>query len=230
MSWGVVLLSGVGLLLVGAAVYLAKWACLRFEILYDRPQGEPELFRFQVWLPPLLHFQLRRAPEPEPPVKAGGSRREWLRVLSEGWTAVREIQVVHRTLLSLVRHELSFLEADRSLHRAARFGLRVLERLPWRADELSWVTRVGTGDPALTGVLSGLLWGFKGVAFGFLAERLSFSRRPVLQVLPDFESVAFRTTFRCIVRVRVGDIIRTGVAVWRRKRGAAWRTNTRLRA
>ncbi|MDI6871306.1 MAG: DUF2953 domain-containing protein [Bacillota bacterium] len=230
MSWRVLtVLAGVGLILAGIILYLLKAAYVRVEIAYDRPQGEAETFSFQVWLPPLVNFQFRRQPPPVS-VRAGDEPRPgWSGVLSQGWAAVREVQVVQRTLVSLARHQLDFLEADRSLQRGARFMLRLLERVPWRTEELSWVTRVGAGDPALTGMLSGLLWGLKGVVFGVLAERMTFERKPVIRVLPDFESVAFRTTFRCIVRARVRDIIRAGAGVWRQKRGAAWKTNTRLR-
>lgn len=81
----------------------------------------------------------------------------------------------------------------------------------------------------MTGMLAGLLWGLKGVAFGLLGERMTFRQRPLVRVIPDFENVALRTTFRCIVRVRLGDIIARGVAASRRKRGASWKANTRLR-
>jgi hypothetical protein len=227
-AWAV--LAGAGLLLAGLLVYWLRVACLRVEIVYDRPQGEEEVCRVRLWLPPLVAYQLRRRPQ-APGVRAEAEpRRDWSRVLSEGWAAVREIQTVRRTLFSLARHELAFLAEDRSLRRGVVFALRVLERVPWRTEELSWVTRVGAGDPALTGILSGLLWSFKGAIFGVLAERMAFVRRPVVRVQPDFEGVAFRTALHCIVRARVRDIIAAGAGVWRRKREGPWRTNTRSKA
>ncbi|MGE5552633.1 MAG: DUF2953 domain-containing protein [Betaproteobacteria bacterium] len=231
MPWLVLaILAGVGLLLAGIIIYLAKVAQVQVEVVYDRPQGEEEAFSIQVRMPPLIAFQVRRQLPKERLTGGGEPRREWPNVWSEGWVAVRELDTVRRTLLSLACHELWLLGREHTLSRGSVFLLQLLDRVPWRTENLSWVTRIGAGDPALTGVLSGLLWSLKGSVFGILAKRMSFERQPVIRVLPDFESVTFRTTFRCIVRARVRDIIRAGAAVWRRKRGAAWKTNTRLRA
>ena len=227
--WGA--LAGVAFLLGALALYaLVRRARLRFEVYYDRPQGEPEVFRFVVWLPPFFRLQWVSRPTEEGPEVRSQREPDWREAAAKGRTAIRELRVVERTLVSLFRHELAFLEAGASPKRGLRFGLRLLEQVPWEAKELSWVTRVGAGDAALTGMVCGLLWAFKGTAFGVLAERMTFARRPVVRVLPDFQAVAFRTTFRCIVEARLGDIIRTGAGMLRRKRGAAWKTNTRLRA
>lgn len=228
MSWRVVaVLAGVGLLLTAAAWYLVRVVYLRFELYYDRPKGEPEVFRFQVWLPPFLH--LTAQPRPAEDASASAPQLDWSQVLAKGWSSVREIRSVQESLAALFRHDLGFLKRDRSLKRRARWLLALLERVRWQTEELHWVTRVGAGDAALTGMLCGLLWGAKGVVFGLLAERMAFTARPHVMVQPDFESVAFRTTFRCILRVRLRDIIRAGLGL-SGKRGASWSTNTRLRA
>lgn len=227
------LLAGAGLFLAGLLVFLLRAAQLRFEVYFDRPQGEPAVLRFQVWLPPLLHLKLQRTPMPGPPAeKAGGDREgvNWARILSQGWETVQEMQVVQHTVSSLLHHDLAFLNAGGRLRRRVRWVVNLLQRVPWWVEELSWVTRFGAGDPALTGVLSGLLWTFKGTLFGVLAQRMALTEKPVIRILPDFEGLAFRTTFRCIVRVRLGDIIAAGAGFRRRKRGARWRTNTRLKA
>lgn len=203
---------------------------LRFEVWYDRPLGEPEVLRFVIRLPPFLHFQWTRRPTEQGAEAEASPGQDWREAAAKGWTAIRGLRVVERALASLYRHELAFLEADASLRRGVRLGLHLLEQVPWEAKELRWVTRLGAGDAALTGVLCGLLWAFKGTVFGVLAERMTFARRPLVRILPDFQAVAFRTSFRCIVEARLWEIIRTGAGMLRRKRGAAWRTSIRSRA
>ncbi len=222
---GAVVLAGM----LGFLWWLRR-ARLRFEVWYDRPRGEPEVFRFVVRLPPFVHFQWARRPTEHGAEAKTEAEGDWREAAARGWTAVRELRVVQRTLLALYRHELAFLKDDPSLRRGALFGLRLLEQVPWEAKHLSWVTRLGAGDAALTGLFCGLLWGFKGTAFGVLAERMTFARRPVVRVLPDFQAVSFRTTFQCIVEARLWEIIRTGAGLLRRKRGAGWRTSIRSRA
>lgn len=230
-AWDLVLVAGAGLLFLALLAYAAlRLSYLRFELLFDRPQGEEPLLVLKVWLPPFLRFELRHPADPPGEPAAPPAPDLDQLVPEQGRTILTQLRAVAHTVSMLAKHELHFLGGDSPGLARAQFVVRLIERVPWWTEEFRWVTRFGVGDPALTGLLTGVVWSIKGTVFGLLNRNMRLLREPVIRVDPDFQSFTFRTTVRCIVRVRLGDIITAGAGLWLKERGIAWKPNTRLKA
>lgn len=80
-----------------------------------------------------------------------------------------------------------------------------------RMDQFSWQSVIGTGDAMNTGVLSGVLWGFKGLTVGIVSKYMKLTKKPALNVIPDFKQKRMQIQFECILRFRVGHVIVTGM-------------------
>ncbi|WP_300299197.1 DUF2953 domain-containing protein [Anaerosolibacter sp.] len=71
---------------------------------------------------------------------------------------------------------------------------------------LEWETEFGTGDAAVTGILSGVFWGIKGNLFTIMkhhtyAEHISF------KIVPYFDKELFKTYLHCIIKLKIGYAI-----------------------
>lgn len=79
---------------------------------------------------------------------------------------------------------------------------------------LEWCTTIGTGDAAATGLMTGLLYLIKGgiisVFYNNLAKAAS---HPKIKVEPNFRKQQFSTSINCIFKIRLGNIIITGIKV-----------------
>jgi hypothetical protein len=73
--------------------------------------------------------------------------------------------------------------------------------------QLSWLSRVGTGDPVLTALFTGILWGAQETLVGYLQSRYYFVKPPEVTVSGDFQSSGWDTAFNCIFRVKLGYIM-----------------------
>ena len=81
-----------------------------------------------------------------------------------------------------------------------------------RCHHLVWKTEIGLGDPAYTGIISGLLWGVKGFAFSMFRSHIgTMTKPPSFSVLPCFDSTCLKLDFRCIFDLRIGHIITAGL-------------------
>ncbi len=72
---------------------------------------------------------------------------------------------------------------------------------------LEWSTQFGLGDAALTGMGAGFVWMLKSFVIGFLHHYSRFSAKPDVQVRPVFGRAIFHTSFSCIFRLHLGDIM-----------------------
>ncbi|MFP7233399.1 DUF2953 domain-containing protein [Bacillus subtilis] len=70
--------------------------------------------------------------------------------------------------------------------------------------KLEWVTVVGVHDAAVTGVLTGAVWGVKGGIAAMLYDHLDFMNKPVYEVIPSFQVPVSKTDFQCIFFFRFG--------------------------
>lgn len=70
-----------------------------------------------------------------------------------------------------------------------------------------WLTQFGLGDAALTGIGTGFVWMIKSFAIGLLHQYGHVDIRPHIQVRPDFRRTVLLTSFDCIFRVHLGDIM-----------------------
>lgn len=97
--------------------------------------------------------------------------------------------------------------------------------------KFSWWSRIGTGDAAETGVLSGIVWGIKGGIVMLLSHFMSLRSKPAIQIEPSFIQACLYTEFECIVQFRIGNAILAGIRMFihlRKGRKVRWE-NTQFR-
>jgi hypothetical protein len=80
-------------------------------------------------------------------------------------------------------------------------------------EQLEWNTRVGVGDAAATGVITGVIWGLKTTFIGIFSHYVRFKTVPHLNVVPAFQDNSIDTQFFCIVRFRIGHAIIAGTRI-----------------
>ncbi len=73
--------------------------------------------------------------------------------------------------------------------------------------QFEWITQFGLGDAALTGIGTGFVWMIKGFVIALLRQHSRFDIRPNLTVRPVFSRSLFHTSFNCILRLHLGDIM-----------------------
>ncbi|WP_200759869.1 DUF2953 domain-containing protein [Effusibacillus dendaii] len=88
--------------------------------------------------------------------------------------------------------------------------LRQLTKV-FRVVEMNWKTDLGTGDAALTGMATGVVWGLKGTLLGIISGLFSFRSQPHLSVYPHFNKELLRTEVDCIIRFWLGQAIVAGI-------------------
>lgn len=92
-----------------------------------------------------------------------------------------------------------------------------------RFTKFHWATRIGTGDPALTALGYGIMWGIKTNLLSYLDSHYVFSERPQLEVVPDYQQPKWDMLFDCIFKVKIGYIIIASVAARFRLRMSAYK-------
>lgn len=80
--------------------------------------------------------------------------------------------------------------------------------------QFSWKSRFGTGDAAETGMLSGLAWIIKASSVAVINHFFQLHTKPHFQIEPSFSHVCFYTEIECIVKLRIGDAILTGILLY----------------
>lgn len=78
-----------------------------------------------------------------------------------------------------------------------------------KCHHLCWITEQGLADPAYTAIFYGLIWSVKGMLLRILDELVYFEEEIKVEVIPDFHSLKFSTSFCGIFSLRLGNIIYT---------------------
>lgn len=105
---------------------------------------------------------------------------------------VEEYQLIMGTMQRLKEHALScgYLARYIKLH---RFKLTV---------------KVGTGNPAYTGMITGLLWGTVPPISARIINSIQFiEEKPIIEITPDFTRKNFAVTLDSIFTLKIGHII-----------------------
>jgi hypothetical protein len=92
----------------------------------------------------------------------------------------------------------------------------------FHCDQFEWRTRVGVGDAAVTGIITGLVWGVKSSILTIFTQYIRLSADPKINVVPAFQSTSIDTHFRCVLRFRIGHALIAGIRLifnLRRMRG-----------
>lgn len=114
------------------------------------------------------------------------------------------VAVILRKLPIYIKQGLAYLDRYRT---ALRKLLRSI-----RFHHLTWSAEIGLGDPAWTGIVTGLLWGINGVVYRvFVSNAGEIKKPPVVSVRPCFNDTCLRLDFHCIFDMRIGHIIIAGL-------------------
>ncbi len=74
-------------------------------------------------------------------------------------------------------------------------------------EQLAWRTRYGMEDAALVGALYGVIWSGKGLLLKRLGQRVPFSVKPVVAVIPVMGKRLWEVEFDCIFTLKLGNLI-----------------------
>lgn len=74
-----------------------------------------------------------------------------------------------------------------------------------------WVTEIGTGDAASTGIATGCSWALKGNMLAIMRQLFNLQTKPRIRVYANFHNPVIRTNFHCMFQVKVGKTILAGI-------------------
>ncbi|WP_428911315.1 DUF2953 domain-containing protein [Niallia sp. Krafla_26] len=77
--------------------------------------------------------------------------------------------------------------------------------------QFEWHTVLGTGEAALTGMLTGAVWAVKGSILGIISNYCLLKVNPTLSVHPHFQLPISQTSFRCMLQFRIGHAMFAGI-------------------
>ncbi|MBD1372952.1 DUF2953 domain-containing protein [Hazenella sp. IB182357] len=80
-----------------------------------------------------------------------------------------------------------------------------------RCEKLKWVTQIGTGDAAETGMLVGGLWGIQASVLGWISHQVHCNCPVEVEVIPSFQQPLLHTHFHSMIRFRLGYAILAAV-------------------
>ena len=102
---------------------------------------------------------------------------------------------------TLLEHILSF-------HRIIRNFCKKV-----KIKELDWRSAFGTGDAALTGMLTGAVWAVKGSIIGVISHYFILLKPPQVSVQPYFQMKVSQTVFTCMLQFRIGHAMFAGIKI-----------------
>lgn len=116
-------------------------------------------------------------------------------------TTVNRKDIVYRFEQSkeLISHVLGF----------HRWLMSTLKRT--HCSQISWITKVGLDDAAETAIATGMIWGLKTSILGVLFNHIQLEAQPQLAVVPHFNQPQFKTSFDCIIMIRLGYAMLAGL-------------------
>lgn len=79
----------------------------------------------------------------------------------------------------------------------------------------SWSTHIGMGDAASTAVTSGVLWSLKSMLATYIKCKMTCRKGPIIQVFPNYQHFAFQSTIKCMLVIKAGNAIVTGIKLYR---------------
>ncbi|TRM12960.1 DUF2953 domain-containing protein [Lentibacillus cibarius] len=111
-------------------------------------------------------------------------------------------QSFQETLTIIHKFSKNFSEKMKDVNTAVSV---VLKRI--RFHSISWKTDVGTGKADTTGMVTGGIWGMKGMVIGLLTSKSTLVTEPSVVVTPFFNQRKISSVFDCMITIRVGQAI-----------------------
>jgi len=208
------------LLLVLAVAVTIGYLLLRINIFIEidyRRHGKDDLAIVKVSaLKNLLSYEMKLQ------VIELTRRQEWIWLESEIETpggkieskALREQRFLKKAVRILIENPRKIkrlLRLFRYYRRIYRYFMdRIIPALS--CERLVWRTALGGDDAAVVGIATGAVWASKGIIVSALQRRVCFAVKPVIKVVPDFNSPNCETDFKCIFRISLGNVINTIVS------------------
>lgn len=207
----IAVLAGLGLLL--ALVYFSH---IKIHFKYFRVQ-EDDTVSLEFFLWGLIHHKV------EVPVlilqkKLSGFTLTTRTELETGGDESREImgkenKYEFNSLQKIINKIQEWLPWLRDIWEDIEYllGHLIVERFRWRVS-------IGTPDAAVTGMVSGLIWGVMGNLISTFYRKIYPNHmRPELVVEPNFKKEGFSTSLDCIFKIRIGNIMVTGIRIMKKK-------------
>ncbi|MBH8596670.1 DUF2953 domain-containing protein [Thermoactinomyces sp. CICC 10521] len=195
------IMAGILVLLV----VLIWFTSVRIEILYKREnkndRGEIKisalggLVRFRVNLPEVKWTGMDEGMQVEGTVKGQTTAAKMAKEKGK-------VKLNRRTFQRLRFYYHEFVERFDQFHKTIRWFLSKVT-----FEKLTWVTKIGTGDAAESGILTGVAWGIKTTLIGFFSQYTRWREAPQLTIHPEFNREVLETYFHSIIRFRVGHAI-----------------------
>jgi len=82
--------------------------------------------------------------------------------------------------------------------------------------DFTFILKYGLSDAALSAVLYGLAWTVLGAIMAIAKNNLNLSIKHLI-ITPCFDKETFNVELSCIIKFKFGDIINTGIMVFRRR-------------
>lgn len=79
--------------------------------------------------------------------------------------------------------------------------------------KLIFHTHYGFSDAAITGVANGVIWAIKGIFLDIISAICTMKTQPEISVTPHFEATGVDIQFESIFRVRIGNLMYTGLKI-----------------
>lgn len=83
-------------------------------------------------------------------------------------------------------------------------------------NDFSFILKYGTSDAAFTALLYGTFWAILGSILAIVNNNLRFSTKDIV-ITPYFDRETINIEFSCIIKFKFGDIINTGIMLFRRR-------------
>ncbi|SFS91903.1 DUF2953 domain-containing protein [Marininema halotolerans] len=204
MSWWLILIAILVVLLS-----LLPLTTLRIRIVYQRREENDEATVTVYWLWGLIRYRWK------------ASQIEWTK---EGIDVKEKMKSNIPSPKKKLRERINLASIQRA-SRSWRYLQQNIVHLSniirfffsrMVCEKLEWTSRLGTGDAAETGVLTGIAWGVKYGVVGLIDSHIQWKSAPYINVSPLFTEERLETDFECIVRFKVGHAIRAGVQLFLR--------------
>jgi uncharacterized integral membrane protein len=82
-----------------------------------------------------------------------------------------------------------------------------------------WHSDIGLGDAALTGLVTGCVWGVKGGVIGLIGNKMKFDNEPQISINPLFQMNHSQTNLSCIISFKIGNAILVALQVVKHWKG-----------
>ncbi|WP_373233149.1 DUF2953 domain-containing protein [Cohnella sp.] len=133
-------------------------------------------------------------------------------------------EISKRTIRHHAKAYRSILQTTREFKRWALETLKKIECTRWRLD-----FQVGTGDAAVTAVITGLLWAVSGCAAGAAGEIVTLKTSPQSRVSPNYSGTEFTVVWEADFRIRLTSMLWSFIKLGKRtirlsKALKAWRS------